>query len=291
MLAASAEVLMRLGDLPEAQRRLSRALEMKRQGGSRLGIAETLGLLSRLQERLGNRAEAKRLGGEQMELARKTGSRSLAASALHGQARRSLDAGELPGARRQLEQALRDRMQGDEQLEAAALRLDLAELARLEGNPKEAARLASEVADWYGQRGMMGFRARALASLARALFAGGRHVPARQAAEEAERIAEAEEDVELRLAVGTDVAPVLAATGDPATALDILRRVIREADRIGDVAAGLEARLALGLLQGQTGDPAASATLQEVRRMAESRGYLWVARRAELPMVRMNPQG
>jgi DNA-binding winged helix-turn-helix (wHTH) protein/tetratricopeptide (TPR) repeat protein/TolB-like protein len=291
MLAASAEVLMRLGDLPEAQRRLSRALEMKRQGGSRLGIAETLGLLARLQERLGNLAEAKRLGAEQMDLARKTGSRSLAASALHGQARRSLRAGNLPGARRQLEEALRDRMQGDEQLEAAAVRLDLADLARLAGNPKEAARLASEVADWYGQRGMAGFRARALASLARALLAGGRRAPARLAADEAERLADPGEDVELRLALDTDVAPVLAATGDPATALDILSQAVREANRIGDFAAGLEARLALGLLQKETGDPAASATLQEVRRTAEFQGYLWVARRAELPVARMNPQG
>lgn len=264
MLAASAEVLMRLGDLPEAHRRLSRALEMQRRGGSLLGVAETLGLLARLQERLGNLAEAKRLGAEQMELARKTGSRSLAASALHGQARRSLDAGDLPGARRLLEEALRDRMQGDEQLEAAAVRLDL---ARLEGNPREAARLASEAADWYGQREMAGFRARALASLSRALLAGGQRAPARLAADEAERLAEAGEDLDLRLAVDIDVAPVLAATGDPATALDILSQAVREAGRIGDVAHGLKARLELGLLRRQTGDPAAG------------------------PSVRMNPQG
>jgi DNA-binding winged helix-turn-helix (wHTH) protein/tetratricopeptide (TPR) repeat protein/TolB-like protein len=281
MLAASAEVLMRLGDLPEAQRRLSRALEMKRQGDSRLGIAEVLGLQAELQERLGNLAEAKRLGAEQMELARNTGSRSLVASALHGQARRSLDEGDLPGARGQLEEALRDRVQGDEQMEAAAVRLDLADLTRLTGNPQEAARLASEVADWYGQRGMAGFRARALARLAQALLAGGRREPARQAAEKAETIAEAGEDLGLRLAVATAVAPVRAATGDPATALDLLRRVVQEAGRTGDVAAGLEARLELGLLQRQTGDPAAaSSTLQEVRRLAEPRGFRRVAQRA-----------
>lgn len=292
MLAASAEVLMRLGDLPEAQRRLSRALEMKRQGGSRLGIAETLGLLARLQERLGNLAGAKGFGAEQMALARQTGSRSLAASALHGQARRSLDAGDLRGARSLFEEALSDRVQGDEQLEAAAVRLDLADLARFEGNPQEAARLASEVAEWYGERGMAGFRARALASLARALLAGGQRAPARLAAEEAERLAEAGEDLDLRLDVDVDAAPVLAATGDPATALDLLDRAIREAGRIGDVAHGLEARLELGLLQRQTGHPAASATLEEARRLAGSRGYLWVARRASAgPSVRLSPQG
>ncbi len=281
MLAASAEVLMRLGDLAEAQRRLAQALEMKRQGGSRLGIAEVLGLQARVQERLGNLAEAKRLGAEQMELARKTGSRTLAASALHGQARRSLDEGDFAGARRQLEEALRDRVQGDEQLEAAAVRLDLADLTRLAGNPEEAGRLASQVAGWYGPRGMDGCRALALARLAQALLAGGRREPARQAAEQAETIAEAGEDLDLRLAVATAVAPVRAATGDPAAARDLLSRAVQEAGRTGDVAAGLAARLELGLLLRQTGDPAAaSSTLEEVRRLAETRGFRWVARRA-----------
>jgi DNA-binding winged helix-turn-helix (wHTH) protein/tetratricopeptide (TPR) repeat protein/TolB-like protein len=287
MLAASAEVLMRLGDLPEAQKRLSRALEMKRQADSRLGIAEALGLAAQLQEKLGNLAEANRLGAEQMDLARATGSRSLAAAAVHGQARRSLDEGDLPGARRQLEEALRGRVANGEELEAAAVRLDLANLTRLTGNPREAARLASEVADWYGQRGMTGFRALALARQAQALLADGRRAPARAAAEQAEMYAEAGEDLDLRLAVATAVAPVRAAAGDADAGLDLLRWAVQEAGRTGAVAAGLEARLELGLLQRQTGDPAAMATLQAVQREAGARGFRWLARRAaEGPVVR-----
>jgi tetratricopeptide (TPR) repeat protein len=288
MLAASAEVLMRLGDLPEAQRRLARALEMKRQADSRIGIAETLGLQARLQERLGNLAEAKRLGAEQAELARATGSRSLAAAAMHGQARRSLDEGDLPGARRQLEEALRGRVANGEELEAAAVRLDLAHLTRLTGNPREAARLAAEVADWYGQRGMTGPRALALARQAQALLADGRRAPARAAAEQAQMYAEAGEDLDLRLAVTTAVAPVRAAAGDAEAGLDLLRWAVQEAGRIGAVTAGLEARLELGLLQRQTGDPGgAMSTLQAVQREAEARGFRWLARRAaEGPVVR-----
>ncbi len=290
-LAASAAVLMRLGDLPEAQRRLARALEMKRQAGNRLGVGETLGLQAQLQERLGNLAEAKRAGAEQMDLAHQTGSRSLAAAATHGQARRSLDDGDLSGARRQLEEALRIRTANGEELEAAAVRLDLASLTRLTGKPQEAARLASEVADWYGQRGMTGFRALALARQAQALLADGRRVPARAAAEQAEMYAEAGEDLDLRLAVATAVAPVRAATGDAAAGLDLLHWAIQEAGRIGAVAASLEARLELGLLQRQTGDPAAAmATLQAVQHEAESRGFHWLARRAaEGPVVRSSP--
>jgi tetratricopeptide (TPR) repeat protein len=288
MLAASAQVLMRLGDLPEAQRRLAQASVMKRQANSRLGIAEILALQAELQERLGNLAEAKRLGAEQAALARQTGSRSLAAAALHGQAGRSLDEGDLPGSRRLLEEALRGRTANGEELEAAAVRLDLADLIRLTGSPREAARLASEAADWYGRRGMTGFHALALARQAQALLADGRRAPARAAAEKAEMYAEAAEDLELRLAVATAVAPVRAATGDAEAGLDLLRWAIQESGRIGAVRAGLEARLELGLLQRQTGDPGgAMATLQAVQREAETRGFHWLARRAaEGPVVR-----
>jgi DNA-binding winged helix-turn-helix (wHTH) protein/tetratricopeptide (TPR) repeat protein len=280
MLAASAEVLMRLGDLPMAERRLTKALQMKRQGDSRLGIAEVLSLQARLQERLGKLVEAKRLSAEQGMLARSTGSRSLLAAFLQGMARWSLDEGDLPGARRQLEEALRQRTENGEDLEAAAVRLDLANLKRLEGNPVEAARLASGVADWYGQRGMEGFRARALATLAQALLAGGRSTPARQAADQAETIAEAGEDLDLRLAVATAVAPVRAATGDAAAALDLLRWAVRESARTGAMLPGLEARLELGLVQRQAGDKAACVTLDEVRKTAESKGFRALAGRA-----------
>jgi ATP/maltotriose-dependent transcriptional regulator MalT len=207
---------------------------------------------------------------------------------MHGQARRSLEDGDLPGARRQLAEALRGRVANGEELEAAAVRLDLANLTRLTGNPREAARLAAEVAEWYGRRGMTGFRALALARQAQALLADGRRAPARAAAEQAEMYAEAGEDLELRLAVATAVAPVRAATGDAAAGLDLLHWAVQESARIGAVTAGLEARLELGLLQRQTGDPAAAmATLQAVQREAEARGFRWLAKRAaEGPVVR-----
>jgi DNA-binding winged helix-turn-helix (wHTH) protein/TolB-like protein len=294
MLAAAAEVLMRLGDLPEAERRLALALQMKRQGDSRLGIGQVLGLQAELQERLGNLAEAKRLTAEQEAIAHASGSRSLLASVLQAGSRWSLDEGDLPGARRRIEESLRLRLAGGEELEAASARLDLARLTAIEGNPGESARLASEVAGWYHQRGMEGFRARALARLAQALLAAGRNAPARQAADQAETIAEAGEDLDLRLVVAIAVAPVRAATGDAAAALDLLQGAIRDSARLGAVALELEARLELGLLQRQTGDPAAaSSTLEEVQRTAQAKGFRAFAQRAAAgPQVRLKrPSG
>ena len=90
------------------------------------------------------------------------------------------------------------------------------------------------------------------------------------------------------------MAPVRAATGDAASALDLLHWAIQESARIGAVIPGLEARLELGLLQRQTGDPAsATSTLEDVRKTAEARGFRALARRAAAgPVVRIaRPKG
>ncbi len=280
-LAASAGVLMRQGELAEAGKRLAQALAMKRQGGDRLGASEVLGRLAELAERRGSLAEAERLGAEQMALARRVGSQTLVAAALRNQAGRSLDRGDLPAARQGLEEALRLRVQDGEELEAAAVRLDLADVLRRAGSPRDAARLATAAAAAYGKQGMAGYRALALARLAQALLADGRTAPAEAAAKEAQAIAEGSESFDQRLAVALAVAPVEAAAGDPAAALDLLRWATVESGRTGFLAANLEAGLELGLLQAQTGDAAAAtATLENVRRQAELSGYRAFAQRA-----------
>lgn len=281
MLAAAAEDLMRLGNLLEARRRLTQALDMKRRGHDKIGTAEVLGLLARLQYRLGDLDAAASLSREQLALAREIGSRSLAGWALRDLGRWSFEAGDLAGARRQVEEAVRHHDDGGETLAAAAARLENARLAWLAGSSRDASRVAAEVADWYGQKGMSGHRARALALLSRALLAEGRTAEARQAAMGAHAISERSEDLQLQLEVLMAMAPAGVASGEGAAALGGLHRAIAEAARIGDVAAGLEARLLLGELQLQAGDPIAGrATLAEVRRDARARGFKGMARRA-----------
>jgi hypothetical protein len=128
---------------------------------------------------------------------------------------------------------------------------------------------------------MSGYRARALALLSQALLAEGRTVEAWQTAVNAYTISERSEDLQLQLEVLMAMAPAGAAAGESAAALDRLHRVIAETARIGDVAAGLEARLLLGALQVKTGDAVAGrATLEAARRDAEARGFKGMARRA-----------
>ena len=287
ILVASAEDLFRLGNLQEARRRLRQALEMERQGRDKIGAAEVLGPLAQVELRLGNLGEAGKLGREQLALARRIGLRSLAAVALRLLGQWSLEQGDLPGVRRQAEDALRSHVENGEALEAAAARVELSNLAWLAGDFKEAGRLASEAADWYGQKEMSGHQARALALLSQALLGQGRTAQAWETARQAHAISQQSEDVQLQIEVVTAMAPAAAASGESATALGYLGWAVAEAGRIGDVAAGFEARLVLGSLQvmtggiGGTGDPAAGrTTLEQVRRDAEARGFKGTARRA-----------
>lgn len=286
MLAAGAEDLMRLGNLHEARRRLTQGLAMKRQGHDKIGTAEMLSLLARLQYRLGDLAAAEKLSREQLALAGGIGSPSLTATALRDLGRCRLAAGDLAGARRHLAAAVRSHADHGEALAAAAARLELAGSARLAGEPAEASRLAAQVADWYGERGMSGYRARALALLSQALLDEGRIAEAWRTAGQAHAISEPSEDLELQLVVVTAMAPAGVAAGEGAASLGHLSWAIAEAARIGDVAAGLEARLILGALQLKTGDAIAGrATLEVVRRDAQTRGFQGVARRAAALLV------
>ncbi|HEX7787116.1 MAG TPA: hypothetical protein VF653_12935, partial [Methylomirabilota bacterium] len=160
------------------------------------------------------------------------------------------------------------------------LGLDLARIALLDGRPGEAASLAAGAADWYGERGMDVYQARALALLTRALIAQGQPEKAQETADLAQSLAEGSEDQELQLEVATAVASAGASRRNE-TSLDPLRKAIAEAERRGYLTDGLAARIVLGKLQAQAGDPVGGRTvLEDARRRAEARGFKGLARRA-----------
>ena len=168
-------------------------------------------------------------------------------------------------------------------LEAAEARLELAKVALHQRSFQEAGRIASELASWYKARGMAGHEARALAIHAAALLVQGQDAEAKEAALRAYSLCQGNDDIELRIEIFAAVAPTGVATDPSSTraALGFLRWGVSEAQRVGYVAAGFEAKLMLGALQIQTGDVInGRATLKSLRREAESRGFRRIAREA-----------
>ena len=279
-LGALGQTLTLQGELKAAQRRLGHALEEKRRFGDRFGAALMLGALSDLAYRQEDLVGAQHYAAEQGKLAQQLRAVLVGATALQRQARLQIAAGDLAGGRVRLLEALRLADARKAMLLSAGIRLDLARLGLFAGQPAEAEHLAGEVAQWYGQRGLSCDQARALAVQAEALVAVGRPGPASEAANRAASLAQPSENPDLQIFVTTAGASARAAAS-PAAALDRLRQAVALADRLGFVAASLEARLALGSLELTAGNPAAGrATLEGVRRSAEKTGHKLLARSA-----------
>jgi DNA-binding winged helix-turn-helix (wHTH) protein/tetratricopeptide (TPR) repeat protein len=277
--AAVATTMSLQGDLPGARSLLESALETKRRVDDRLGISQVLGMLSRLAYAQGDLARARRFASEQRELAEQIQAASAVAVALQRGAWLEAAKGDLGSARSLLAEASRLTSSRGAMLLATELDLDLARLALLDGQSGEAASLAAGAADWYGERGMHVYQARALAVVTRALMAQGQPDKAQATAAHAQSLADGSDDQELQIEVATAVAS--AASGRNGASLEALRRAIAEAERRGYLTDGLQARIVLGTLQLQAGDPIGGRTaLEDARRRAEARGFKGLARRA-----------
>lgn len=295
-LVESASALSRLGNLAGARRRLEHALQAYRRTGDRLGMAEVLDRLSGLDYRMGDLAASRRLSDLELRIARETGSTALLGEALRRSGRTDWAMGRLADARSAFERALALRLAEGEDTEAMGIRLDLARLANSEGRQDEAAGLARQAAEWYRSREMGGNEAQALSLLAEALLRLGRLAEAQEAAERARDRAGQSEDREMQVLVAARLSRVDAAGGQAAKAIRELRRRIPEAHSAGYVNAALQARLALGeILLATAGEDveadAGRTVLVEVRREAEARGFMLLARRAEEALRLGGPGG
>ncbi len=279
-LAASASAASGLGDLHTAWQRSAEALATKQQAGDRLAVARILGLRAWLAYQMGDLAASRLIAQGQLKITRETGARSITAIALQSLGRVDFAAGDPAGARAELEEALRVSSALGEELRAMEIRLDLAELALTTGQAAEAAALARQAAAWSKDHGVPDGEARALSVLAEALLRQGERKEALSTADAARARLDVTEDREIRVALGIRLGRIAAATGNTAAALRQLRRAVDDAAGFGLTTAGLEARLALGEAQRGAGDPAAVATLEAVRKEAESRGFKRLAQAA-----------
>ncbi len=281
-LVESANALSRLGDLAGARSRLKLALRAYRRLGNRLGMAEVLDRLSGLEYRMGDLAASRRLSDLELQIARETGSKALLGEALRRSARTDWAMGRLAEARRDFERALALRLQEGEEAEAMGIRLDLTRLAISEGRYGEAGRLARQASEWYESREMAGNEAQGRSLLAEALLLQGRLAAAQEAAERARDRAERSEDQEMRVLIAARLARIEAASGRPEKGIGELRQQIPAAQAAGYVNAVLQARLALGEMLLAAGEEEAGSTaLLEVRKEAEARGFVLLARRAD----------
>ncbi len=253
VLASSADMLARLGDLDMARRRLEQAAAVDRRAGDKRASLLLLGARARLALRAGDVAAARDFGEDLLRRSRQMGARGIEAWALYELGRAQRAAGDLPAARASFQGSLRKSGEVGDALQSAVTRLELARLELSAERPGEAAGLARAVAAWAAPRNLTGLEAQAHAVMAEALLAEGRTAEAVAAAERARHLVRATQDRELALVTAAPLARTEAAAGDLAGGLQDLRAAIAEAERIGFVTIAREARLALGEIEARQG--------------------------------------
>jgi eukaryotic-like serine/threonine-protein kinase len=188
---------------------------------------------------------------------------------------------DLAGARRLLQELLKQSEDAQAQEDAAYCKFLLAEVAVADGRVAEAEPLARQAADGLSGLGSLDEEPYALGTLTRSLLAQNKLSEAQRVMAKARGLAQRSQDVLIQMDVGINEGRVQAATGKTDQSISSLSAVLNRAIRLGCVSCALQARLALGEVELKAGRTAAGrTTLLALQKEATTRGFLLIAREA-----------
>jgi tetratricopeptide (TPR) repeat protein/tRNA A-37 threonylcarbamoyl transferase component Bud32 len=270
-------VLRKRGDLAGARSRHGESLRIRREIGQKIGEVASLNNLGTVLLEQGELAAAGRHFQESLSLSRQTGSRSASGYALFGLAEVHARGGGTEEARKRHEAALALREELGEKGTAAESRLALASLLLDAGQAERAERFARAAADELARQGTGDAQALALATAALAAAARGDAATARSTIDQAMTLLGPTQDLRTRLLVEICAARL---RRGPAPEM-ALGGVIARAGRAGMLEPQLEARLALGEIEIETGRAAQGRErLAALQQEAQALGYGLIARKA-----------
>jgi len=272
------------GDLAGAKRIYSEALADSRETGDEAGVAALLTNVAATLYLQGDLAGATTTYDEALEVCRKIGDDSYRANVLKGLGDVLAARGDLTGARKKQEEALAIKNQLGEKPASAEIRLALAELAIEGGQPAVAEAPAREAAEEFHQEKSAASEVSAHIVLARSLLAQGRHPAAQEALDRARPLLNKSENLDTRFSFRITAALVRQVSGRASDRLEAaknLEGVLAEAKKAGFLGYELEAELALGEIELQSGNiVGARRRLEALEGRAVAQGFGLIARKA-----------
>jgi len=282
------EVLFYRGDLAGAESKDRQVIAFAREIGDSDEEAYTLNNIAVLLESRGDLSSAKSTFERVLSLWGDSNPHESSAAIL-GLGKVQLAQGDLAGARKSRERALAMRQKLAEKGSIAENGLALAELSLEEGRPADAEATARDAAAEFKSEKIPEMQATGYALLARANFEQGKYEEARQAARRAITLSVKSQAplVRLFIAVVADrvSAQANAKSGRQGKAssegLRKLQSALAEAEKFGFFGLQLEARLAIGEIELQSGLTAAGRkSLTDLEKTALAKGYGLIARKA-----------
>jgi eukaryotic-like serine/threonine-protein kinase len=241
-----------------------------------------MGLAQQFQ---GNLEGAKKLFERSLTLFQQVSDKSRAATVMYSLGEIATAAGDFAGARKLHEAAHDIQQAAQEKLSAAQTELGLVNVSLEEGHASNEIEVSIQHAlKVFQDSKSFNDEAKAEASFARLLAAQGKPVEALKAAERASAVSP-RSDPNYRLGIDVATARIRAATADSkmvsGQAATSLRRTLAEAHKFGFYGIELEAKLALGEIEVNSGNVSSGRILLErVQREAQQRGFALIAAQA-----------
>jgi eukaryotic-like serine/threonine-protein kinase len=218
---------------------------------------------------------------ESLNFARETGDKSIAAYATYGLCHVEALAGDLPTAKKQCLDALGTRQEMGDKATVAETRSRYAELLIEEGQPQEAETLLRQALEQFVAERLSDDEIEGRAILANVLAAQGKTVEAQSEINRAQKLATKSQNAATRLKLQIVAARQTARTDTIVKAKDRLETVRTAATKYGFVGDELEAELALGELEMNSGKTAAGRLhLTSLQKAAMASGFLSISRKA-----------
>lgn len=277
-----ANVRREVGEVSEALQQIQEALAMSGQIGNKFSHVWQLGTLATLEMDSGDLGAAEKAADDALALARSADENPYVAMALvlHGQI--AFERGDLTTARQRYEEASSSYQKAGDKNAQAQVSYSLADVLVEQGNLEEAEKFGRQAVEELDKEKAQ-TAALAHASLAGVLLAEGKVQEAQREGTRAKQLALKSQNLSIALPVQIVSAQVEARTR-PGVAASQLQKIIRECERLHYVDSELEGRLTLGEIQTISDKKASAATLASVRKDAEAKGFLRVARKAAAAM-------
>jgi DNA-binding winged helix-turn-helix (wHTH) protein/tetratricopeptide (TPR) repeat protein len=278
------DILFYLGDLIGAKKRYGESLAAYSEIGDQNGVALAKIGLGDVLLAAGKHAEAKEMYQGALGICRQLGSRARQAAALEGSANVDRLEGDKAGALTNNREAIAILEDVGNRSEAAHLRLQLAEIYLDDGRSVEAETLARRSTEIFKEARALRYTAEANLLLSRSLVAQGRMDEARWHAEEVIAAAAGSHNKALELKGSIAAARIQAVSGkaaDFAESINRLNKVIAEASEASFEGVVLDARLAIGEAETNSGNRAEGrAILENLEKDAGKGGFVLIARTA-----------